>query len=147
MDQHFLADHVEGSPGFKPEIWYNPYGDCIEYCLVNEATVADRIDGVITIYRSAVDKRPIGFQIKGVRALMALVDASSVTVEAHERNQTVYRVKVEIAIAAAVLRSLRDPSAGRHLDRFANLLQLVPQATEGGKELEIPVSSGEPAIA
>lgn len=65
-----MSDYVEGEPGFSPEPWYNPYGDCLEYRSANEAIVADRIDGFLTIYRSALTGRPIGFQIKGVRAIV-----------------------------------------------------------------------------
>jgi hypothetical protein len=70
MEKHFLADMMEGSPSFKAEPWYNPDGDCIVFKMVDEAVVADRIDEVLTVYNSAVDNRPIGFQIKGVIAVV-----------------------------------------------------------------------------
>lgn len=70
MEKHFLADMMEGEPAFKAEPWYNPYGDCVVYKVADEAIVADRVDEWLTVYNSAVDGRPIGFQIKGVRAII-----------------------------------------------------------------------------
>jgi hypothetical protein len=70
MEKHFLEGKMEGKPEFRAEPWYNPYGDCIEYQLVDEAFVADRVDELLTIYRSVLDNRAIGFQIKGVQAII-----------------------------------------------------------------------------
>jgi len=70
MEKHFLEGKMAGKPEFRAEPWYNPYGDCIEYQLVDEAFVADRVDELLTIYRSVLDNRPIGFQIKGVQAII-----------------------------------------------------------------------------
>jgi len=78
MEKHFLDDFVhemekesgEGTPEARLEPWYNKYGDCIVYQTVGEAVVADRVGELLTIYRSAIDERPIGFQIKGVMAMI-----------------------------------------------------------------------------
>ncbi|MBM4018460.1 MAG: hypothetical protein FJ288_09075 [Planctomycetes bacterium] len=70
MEKHFLEGKMEGKPEFRAEPWYNPYGDCIEYQVADEAFVAERIDELLTIYRSAIDNRPVGFQIKGVQAII-----------------------------------------------------------------------------
>ena len=67
-EEHFLAASMQGEPTFRAEPWYNPYGDCLVYKMANEAAIADRIDELLTVYRSAEDNRPIGFQIKGVLA-------------------------------------------------------------------------------
>ena len=69
-EKHFLADAVGEHPAFSAEPWYNPDGDCIVCKIANEASVADRIDEFLTIYRSAEDNRPIGFQVKGVGAII-----------------------------------------------------------------------------
>lgn len=66
MEEHFLKEFVTGISRESPKPWYNPDGDCIIYQMADEAVVADRIDGVLTIYRSAIDNRPVGYQIKGV---------------------------------------------------------------------------------
>lgn len=70
----YLAEHPEPS-GDEVEknakqLWYNRYGDCIEYQTQQVAIVADRIDSRLTIYRSAETDKPIGFQLKDVTALM-----------------------------------------------------------------------------
>lgn len=80
MDQHFLAHHINGEPGFSHDPWYNPYGDCIVCLVANEAEVAERIDGILTIYRSATDNRPIGFEIKGVSTLLKHFGADALAV-------------------------------------------------------------------
>lgn len=43
MEKHFLADMMEGEPTFKAEPWYNAYGDCVVYKMVDEAIVANRL--------------------------------------------------------------------------------------------------------
>lgn len=70
MEEHFLADLMAGKSRFRAEPWYNPHGDCIVYKIADEAVVANRVDEVLTVYNSAVDDRPIGFQIKGVQAII-----------------------------------------------------------------------------
>jgi hypothetical protein len=70
MEKHFLEGMMEGRPQFRAEPWYNPYGDCIVYQMADEAFVAERVDELLTIYRSVLDGRPIGFQIKGVQAII-----------------------------------------------------------------------------
>ncbi len=69
-ERHFLADTIGSEPTFSAEPWYNQDGDCLVYKMANEATIADRIDELLTIYRSAQDNRPIGFQIKGIAAII-----------------------------------------------------------------------------
>ncbi len=71
MEEHFLNKYVEGEKGFRAEPWYNATGDCIEYQTVNEAVVADRIDARLTIYRSAITNKPVGFKIKDVMAILS----------------------------------------------------------------------------
>lgn len=137
MESHFLAEFVEGDAGFKRGIWYNRDGDCLEYSTVNEAVVADRIDCVITIYRSAVDNRPVGFQIKGVSAILGLMDATHLRVVCGESNAVVRHVKVEVALMAALKKSLSEnPQATRHLDRYAKVLSVMAEA-ERESDLEI----------
>ncbi|MBI4556895.1 MAG: hypothetical protein HY706_04865 [Candidatus Hydrogenedentes bacterium] len=78
MEEHFLDSLVkemredssnvpEGGLG-KP--WYNRAGDCLVFQTVDEAYVGDRIDDVLTIYRSISDNRPIGFQLKDVKTII-----------------------------------------------------------------------------
>src|SRR5438046_2832221 len=72
MESHFLKDFVSGPPGQGgiKEPWYNPDGDCIIYQTTDEAIVADRIDESLTIYNSVESGKAIGYQIKGVAAII-----------------------------------------------------------------------------
>ena len=70
MASHFLEGLVEGEPGFSPKPWYNRHGDCIVFKAQDVGVVAERIDDILTLYFSAEDNRPVGFQIKGVKYLL-----------------------------------------------------------------------------
>jgi len=89
MEEHFLADRVEGEPGFVPRPWYNPEGDCIVFKSRNVAVVAERVDGILTLYLSAEDGRPVGFQIKGVRHLLKELGCEGLTIESQARGNEV----------------------------------------------------------
>jgi len=62
-----------GEPQFKSEPRYNRAGDCVEYFFSNEAHHADRVDGVLTLYRADDNHSIIGFQVKGITALHKLL--------------------------------------------------------------------------
>ena len=109
MEKHFLSDFVEGEPQFRQEAWYNPYGDCIIYQTANEAVVAERIDQVLTVYRSAVDNRPIGFQIKGVRAIIERFGVKGVSVSAEGVGDEIRRISVALLLLAAYERGPLTP--------------------------------------
>jgi hypothetical protein len=61
---------LERPESVGPKPWYNPEGDCIVYQIHDEAIVADRIDEIVTIYRSVQTDNLIGYQINGVTALI-----------------------------------------------------------------------------
>lgn len=111
MEKHFLDDFVkeQGSNGTEPLAssvrapWYNPYGDCVMYQTVDEATVADRIDEYLTILRSAVDDRPIGFQLKDVLAVIKRYGCEALRVSAAIHKDQVISVKA-LLLAAYELR-------------------------------------------
>ena len=94
MEKHFLADFVSGKPGFVPEPWYNPEGDCIIYKSEDVAVIAERIDGTLTLFLSADKGEPIGFQIKGIQHLIKQTGCNFVAVDS-QRN----RKKIEITVA------------------------------------------------
>ncbi len=101
MEEHFLADMVQGEPQFRSEPWYNPYGDCIVYQMADEAVVADRVDGLLTVYNSAVDNRPIGFQIKGVHAIINKFGLDGLAVESRADADGVKSVSIGALLLAA----------------------------------------------
>lgn len=99
METHFLSEFVVGQAHQEPEPWYNPDGDCIIYQMLDEAIVADRIDEVLTIYRSAISAKAIGYQIKGVAALASTFGWEGLLVEC-KRDQEELR---EVSLAALLL--------------------------------------------
>ena len=111
METHFLAEAVGTAPTFSAEPWYNPYGDCIVYKLVDEAAAADRIDDLLTIYRSADDNRPIGFQIKGVAAIIRKFGLAGLAVAPAVDGSSM----TSVSIAAIILAAYEEgaPTIGR----------------------------------
>jgi hypothetical protein len=79
---------MEGKAEFRALPWYNGEGDCIIYQIADEAFVARRIDELLTIYNSVVDNKTIGFQIKGVHAIIKKIGLDALSVmsenEAHQ---------------------------------------------------------------
>lgn len=124
MEEHFLKDFVTGEPGFRTEPWYNPYGDCIEYQTVNEAVVADRIDGLLTIYRSALTDKPVGFQIKGVRVLLDKLRCHGVaTLSSESENGQLVSVSLFAFLSLAYIQ-MPDTLERQH--RYRAVTSLVP---------------------
>ncbi len=111
MEEHFLAGMMEGSPTFKAEPWYNPDGDCIVYKMADEATVADRIDALLTVYNSAVDNRPVGFQIKGVAAIIRKLGVDGLSVESQTDTHGVKSISIALLLLAAYEEG--PPTLGR----------------------------------
>lgn len=83
---------VKRTEPYKPELWYNSFGDCIEFQTKDEAIVADRIDPFLTIYRSADDSTAIGFQLKDVKALMKKHDCNISLIGAQVLNKELMSV-------------------------------------------------------
>ena len=102
MEAHFLSDIMpEGGPEFRPDPWYNPDGDCIVHKIANEAVIADRIDELLTLYLSANDRRVIGYQIKGVLALIRKFGWDGMAVECTASGDEVRCVSVAALLLAA----------------------------------------------
>jgi hypothetical protein len=102
MEEHFLNKHVKGEKGFRAEPWYNTVGDCIEYQTVNEAVVADRVDARLTIYRSAITNKPIGFKVKDVMAILSRYGCDGLAVSFEQNGATL------ISVAALLLAAYED---------------------------------------
>ena len=68
----FLASF--GNPGdFAVRTAYDKEGDCIVFQVADEAYIADWIDDHLTLFRSALDERLIGWQIENAQQLIANV--------------------------------------------------------------------------
>ncbi len=103
MEAHFLNDMPSGGPEFCADPWYNPVGDCIVHKIANEAVIADRIDELLTLYRSAIDRRVIGYQIKGVLALVRKFGWDGLAVECttDDESKEVRRVSLAALLLVA----------------------------------------------
>jgi hypothetical protein len=103
MEKHFLEGMMqgEGKPEFRAEPWYNPYGDCIVYKMADEAVVAERVDELLTVYNSAVDNRPIGFQIKGVQAIIRKLGLDGLAVASQSDAGGVKFISIAALLLAA----------------------------------------------
>lgn len=102
MAEHFLDDLVHDLDGngddreHRPP-WYDRHGDCIMFLMANEAVVAERIDERLTIYRSAFDERPIGFQIKDVMALIKQCGYVGLEVSTEVSSTEVKAISLEVS--------------------------------------------------
>lgn len=113
MEKHFLADMMEGEPTFRAEPWYNPDGDCIIYKMADEAVVAERVDELLTVYNSAVDDRPIGFQIKGVHAIVSKFGLDGLAVASEANADGVKSISIALLLLAAYEEGPRTLSRRR----------------------------------
>jgi hypothetical protein len=101
MEKHFLDGLVEGPQQFRAEPWYNPHGDCVIYQTADEAVVADRVDGILTVYRSANDNRAIGFQIKGIGAIVRRFGLEGLAVQSVAEGDQVKSISIFALLLAA----------------------------------------------
>ena len=101
MEKHFLDNLVTGQKREHPKPWYNPAGDCIVYQMADEAVVADRIDEVLTVYRSAITNKPVGYQIKGVGALARRFGWEGVLVQSTQDAEQLKEVSLFALLLAA----------------------------------------------
>jgi len=117
METHFLNEAVTGlerpeAAPFSPLPWYNPHGDCIVYQIEDEAVVADRVDEFLTIYRSAEDDRPIGFELKEVMALVRTFGCDTLRVDAELKGDELISVRaLYLAAYEQVPKSIRRRQA------------------------------------
>lgn len=83
---------------------------------------ADRIDGLLTLYRSAIDGRVIGYEIKGVQALLRKFgwDGLAVECSSDDQENTVER----ISLAGLLLAAFSDgPSTIGRCSAYAQSFQ------------------------
>jgi hypothetical protein len=86
---------------FKTEPWYNALGDCIVYQMVDEALVADRIDEILTIYRSGIDDRPIGYEIKDVLAIIQKYGFEAIACTSGQTDEELTSVSIAALLLVA----------------------------------------------
>jgi hypothetical protein len=67
-----LMEYLNGKEprGFESRPIYSPDGDFISLYLRDEDSYAERVDDLLTIYRSVENDALVGWKIKGVRRLL-----------------------------------------------------------------------------
>ena len=69
FEKHVLS-YVQPGHLFQPSAHYDSDGDCIEFFAKPDDYVSERIDGLVTVYRSRDTKEIIGSLIKDVKKLI-----------------------------------------------------------------------------
>ncbi|MEX2015630.1 MAG: hypothetical protein WD873_03265 [Candidatus Hydrogenedentales bacterium] len=104
------------SSGLEPlgaigEPWYNPYGDCVHLRISGDAYYGQRIDEFLTIYRHVTSRRPIGFQIKGIAALIKKLQVDGLRIEAEvgEDKRDIEKVSLSTLLLLAYDEGEKTP--------------------------------------
>jgi len=134
MEAHFLSEVVAGPPTFQDRPWYNPHGDCIVHQVADEAIIADRIDELLTLYRSAIDRRVIGYQIKGVMTLIRKFGWDGLTVHCVTGKARDEVQQVSIAALLLAAYEVGPPTISRRVG-YAQGLQTKADAVIPAAEL------------
>ena len=118
MEKNFLKNFVAkmsrdnlGEHRDIKNMWYNETGDCIQFQVEQVAIVAERVDDYLTIYRSAEDEKPIGFQLKDVKALINKYKYSGIFVKTTVRSENNELISVTALLINTLTESI--PSINR----------------------------------
>lgn len=68
-----VLSKVPPGQAFKPTAYYDADGDCIEFISAPDSYYAERIDSLLTVYRSQETNEIVGSLIKGVRQFIQQV--------------------------------------------------------------------------
>lgn len=121
-----------GSGQDNPTIWYNEGGDCLQFKTMHVATIGKRIDEYLTLYLSAEDNKPIGFQLKDIHALYNKHDADLMAVHAG------YTSKGRILISMSMLMLKAFKKKKESINRLTGYSEAF-SITRGVDKVEIPV--------
>ena len=121
-----------GSKKNNIQIWYNQDGDCVQFQTMHVGVLRERIDDYLTVYRSAEDNEPIGFQLKDVHALINKYELEGVAVQAG------YSIKDNKLISVAVLMLKAFAKMQPSINRVAGYGDAFRTLTNDKAEVEIP---------
>ena len=123
------ADH-EARPRPLPRGFFNPYGDCLEFQVADEAVVAERISAILTIYRSAIDNRAIGFQVKGVTALAKKLGFDRVDVDTEVEDDGDTKRLMRIRVMPMLLGAFKADEADdpKSFEGYSDALRVATEA-------------------
>lgn len=72
--------------GFEPRPYYSHDGDFLVFYLREDEAFAERVDDLLTVYRSMETKEPVGCKIKGVRRLFETLRNFGVSIEPEDHS-------------------------------------------------------------
>lgn len=123
-----------GSKQDNLQLWYNKEGDCIQFKTMQHVPVARRrIDEYLTLYISIENKKPIGFQLKDIHALIA-EHGNLMTVQAGYT----FTDKSVISITALILKAfVKMPES---INRFSGYRDAFSTMARDVENLEIPIA-------
>jgi hypothetical protein len=67
---HQMIELARAAAPFRPSATYDPDGDCVEFLVTPDSFYGERIDDVVTVYRSHDTDEVVGSLIKGVTRLL-----------------------------------------------------------------------------
>jgi hypothetical protein len=85
-----LMQYLEGktSQGFTRRPYYSPDGDFLVYYVHPDEAIAERVDDLLTVYRSMETREFVGCKIKGIRRLVETLRNFGVSIEAEDSSLT-----------------------------------------------------------
>lgn len=104
--EEFVLSKVPSGEPPLPMATYNAEGDCIEFFISRKNFYADRIDDILTVYRSIETDEIVGSVIKGLRGFIdAILDrAPGFKIEVADG-----RIKLEHLFTARLWAKQEDP--------------------------------------
>jgi hypothetical protein len=102
--------------------------------MADEAFVAERVDEILTIYNSVIDNRTIGFQIKGVRAIITKFGLDALAVTSENESDEIRKIEITALLLAAYEQGPR--TVNRRLG-YTSALKCPPEQISAA-EIEAP---------
>lgn len=118
MAKHFLDDFVNdldlsvvdtGDTAKIGKPWYNSLGDCVHFQTTSAAYFGERVDEFLTIFRRHEDREPIGFQLKGVAALIEKLPIDGLQIQVEVDGKSLRKVSVSTLLLVAFQQQEADP--------------------------------------
>lgn len=124
-----LIEYLQAHPaqGFRPMAHYSHQGDFVIYYFRNAASYAQRIDELLTVFRSFETNELVGCKIKGIQHILRTAGAYGVNAD-HGQVELKFFIFIGAAMASdeaqvKCYEELREKTEHVSLDR--NKLQLV----------------------
>jgi hypothetical protein len=106
--------------GFKSCPFYSREGDFLTFFFQDDDYYAERIDEILTVFRSHKTKKFVGFKLKGVAHLLTMLGTVRVRVVDDEGN-----LRLFMLLLAGSMRT-REPYALPYYQRFVKRTIDVP---------------------